>query len=46
MPTVTYIEFDGTAHTVEAADGTTLMQTSKPGQWIFICSNCARKSPS
>ena len=26
MPTVTYIEFDGTAHTVEAADGAPLMR--------------------
>ena len=28
MPTVTYIEFDGTAHTVDASDGATLMQTA------------------
>ena len=28
MPTVTYIEFDGTAHTVEAPNGSTLMQAA------------------
>jgi ferredoxin, 2Fe-2S len=28
MPRVTYIEFDGTAHTVAAAEGSSLMQTA------------------
>ena len=28
MPTVTYIEFNGTPHTVEADSGTTLMQAA------------------
>ncbi len=40
MPKVTYIEFDGTAHTVEASSGATLMQTAVDNSVPGIDADC------
>ena len=40
MPSITYIEFDGTAHTVEANNGSSLMQTAVDNEVPGIDADC------
>ena len=40
MPTITYIEFDGTQHTIEADSGNTLMQTAVDNEVPGIDADC------
>ena len=40
MPKVTYIEFNGTAHTVDAASGSTLMQAAVDHEVPGIDADC------
>lgn len=40
MPSVTYIEFDGTSHTVEADNGSSLMQAAVDNEVPGIDADC------
>ncbi len=40
MPKITYIEFDGTSHTIEADSGNTLMQTAVDNEVPGIDADC------
>jgi len=40
VPTITYIEFDGTQHTIEADSGNTLMQTAVDNEVPGIDADC------